>query len=365
MTYFDYAATTQMSSEAFDIYKKVSQRHFANIQNNPDSLTLSNQAKQELLASFNLTPAYEVIYTSGGTESNNLGIIGKYKNSSSQKHFITTTIEHPSVLASFHELERLGHLVTYLTPNVSGYLKPQILLNSIKKNTALIAIMAVNNELGCILNYAELFSSVRKFNPKILLFCDTIAAIGKIKIDLTNIDMFTISAHKIHGPKGVGALIKKKNIVLDPLLFGSSGALRPGTQSLGAQIAFVKQIKTATNSLKENIAKLNIHRQLLLQKLNEMSGVIINSNPQVNIISCSLPTTILAEPTITLLRQKGFILSTKSACSTKIKHSHVLKALNIAIPVMERTIRISFDPQTSELEIKSLIKELKFIIENY
>lgn len=367
--YFDYAATTQMSEKAFEIYSQIEQKYFANSQNDFEAEKLLEESKESILKILNLDSSYEVIYTSGGTESNNLGIFGKFKNSISKKHFITSTIEHPSVLATFKELERLGHTVTYLTPTNGTKINIKEIKDSLQKNTALISIMATNNELGTTLNTEEIFSTINQSNPNIITFSDSISAIGKINFSLKNIDMFTISGHKFEGPKGIGVLIKKKNIVLSPILFGSETSLRPGTQSLGTQIAFVYSLKQSILNLEKNNKTVNDLRTYLIEQLSKNPQINFNIPTNLfttNVISCNLKTKALAETLISTLREKGFILSTKSSCSTKLnKPSHVLQTLDITTHEINRTLRISISHKTTKIEIDQLCAELVNITETF
>lgn len=366
MYYFDYAASTPPDEDVYKIYKDINSKFFMNSQNNLEALNLLEEGKKKILEILSFPPDYEVVFTSGGTESNNLAIIGKFRTVAEKKHFITTSYEHPSVLESFKELERLGHEVTYLKPNEHGEIISDEVVSCIKKNTALIAIMFVNNELGTVNDINNIFTKVKETNPSIITFTDGVQALGKIPIDYKNIDMISFSSHKIYGPKDVGILIKQKTIVLEQIIYGSKTSIRPGTQSLGAQIAFVNVLNKAIKNLNENQEHVEKLKNILVNELKKNPKIQFNVIPKSNIINISLNIMAQAETIIEYMNKKNIIMSTKSACSKKINTpSHVLQSINIPINRIDRTIRISLSHLTTEEEINVLVKELKYITENF
>ena len=235
MIYFDNASSTRPNKEALDLFVKASMDDFSN----PNSIhrlgmknyNEINRIKDKMLKSLKLDSTYEIIFTSGATESNNLAIRGYcLKNKNRGNKIITTNIEHKSVLNVFKYLETQGFNVVYLSCKEDGTLDLDELKNEIDKNTILVSIMGVNNEVGTILDIPSVSKIVKNF-PKCVLHSDCAQTCGKANFDYKNCDMITISAHKIYGIKGIGLLVKKKKIALEPIVYGGNqeNGLRSGT----------------------------------------------------------------------------------------------------------------------------------------
>lgn len=364
--YFDYAATAPVDKKLLEIYNEISQKYYKNSQNDYKSEKMVEKSKNKILELLSLNDTYEVIYTSGGTEANNLGIIGAFKNAQEPLHFITSSIEHSSILESFQELERNGHNVDYIDPDINGVISIDKILNKITPKTKMIAIMAVNNELGnkvCDLHVLK--EKTKEIKENILIFSDLVQAIGKFDISFSDLDMFSISGHKIYTPKGIGVLVKKKKIKLSPLLFGGAGNIRPGTQCIGLEVAFVNGLKKALINQNERIAHVEKMKKLILDKYQNNPKVKINGFHETTVLSLTLNTICRGETMVEYLRSKDIYVSTKSACSQKANvHSHVLKGIGLDPKDIDRTIRISFSHLTTEEEVKSLIDEIDYILQN-
>ncbi len=365
MIYFDYASTTPIHPEVMMAYKKLLDQGFYN----QDALyqpaielnRLYNQSKQQLLHLLNLTH-YDVIYTSGATEANNLAIKGllfKYLNQN--KHIITTTIEHPSVLEVFKQMERFGFEVTYLAVNKFGKIDLEVLKQSIKANTILVSMMAVNNETGIILPIKEVGLILKKI-PTVLFHVDAVQAFGKLTLDYELIDMMSVSQHKIHGLKGSGALIKKKGIVLEPLIIGGQQeqGLRGGTADAVKHLLFPKALRLMQATTQDEVQMLHTY---LKDKLQTIPDVVVHQfhhqSPYIVSLSCL---GFRSQVIIQALSNMGIYCSAKSTCSSKKQESHVLNALFDDDMTRQGTIRISIDTQTTKKEIDELVKALSLVL---
>lgn len=368
MIYFDNAASSKIDKDVLDVFYNESINNFANSSANHllgQNLNNNiNRFKKEILESFKLNSAnYDVIFTSGATEANNLAIFGsikKYKNRGN--HIITSNIEHPSVLNCFKKLESDGFNVTYLSINNDGLINLNELKNAITKDTFLISLMGVNNEVGNILNLKEVQEIIKNY-PKIILHSDLAQAVGKVSFDYTLFDMFTISSYKIYGLKGSGALIKKKKIQLEPILCGGNqqDGLRSGTLDYPSISAFTYAIIKARKNELINYKKVKEVYDYLKEELLKIEGIKVHlvKNPSPYIINFSLLDK-KASVVIEDLSNKGIYLSTKSSCSEKIKaSSHVIYALTNSDIEALNSIRLSLGKDNTIEEAKKFIEELK------
>ena len=371
--YFDNAATTKVDSKVLECFNQAHQDYFAN----PSSIHrigqeanhILSRCKEDTLRLLNLND-HQIIYLSGATEANNLAIKGaalRYKNRGN--HLITTSYEHPSVLEAFKQLEKeFGFKVTYLNPNKDGVIEIADLENAIRKDTILVSIMAVNNEIGAINPIEEIASLLAKY-PKVLIHVDSCQAIGKLDraINFYKVDLITISAHKIHGMVGFGALLKKKNLELLPLLSGGGQEydLRSGTNDLPGALAFKKTLELALANQKErydyvaNLADklfkyLNAHEDLFELNLpNPVNPYIINFS------SLTKKGSVIVEA----LSNQGIMVSSVSAChSSKEKKSYVVEALGKSDKASNNTIRVSLDYTNTEEEMDYFLSKLDKII---
>ena len=301
-------------------------------------------------------------FTSCSTEANNLAIKGYAKKYSSRgKHLITSNIEHPSVLECFKELEQEGFEVTYLKVNKEGKVEPKDLEKAMRKGTILVSIMGTNNEIGSINNIAELSKIVHK-NPKTCFHVDTTQDIGKTDLNFSDIDMFVVSGHKIHGLKGSGALIAKSSISLNPVISGGGqeDGFRSGTVSVAMACALAKAIK-----LVYPIKDASENYNYLVNEINKMSGVELNSSQDGSkyIVNFSLLEK-KAAVVVEALSNINIFVSSVSACHSKREaSSYVVLALGKNEKLAHNTIRVSIDKETSLDDLKIFVKELKNILE--
>lgn len=361
--YLDNAATTKPLEAVVALFVESEKENFSN-PNSIHALGVLNanqlqKSRESILNSFKLKK-HKVIFTSSSTEANNLAIKGyclKYSNRG--KHIITSNIEHPSVLECFNQLkEQFGFEVTILNVNEKGIVEPSKLLEAMRQDTILVSIMALNNEIGSINPIKEIAEIVHKF-PKANLHVDTTQAIGKIDLDYSNIDMFVVSAHKIHGLKNSGALIYKSSLSFLPLLSG--GGQEEGLRSSTVSVSNARALELAISlSLKEDRAKIGELRNRLVDGLKDIEGIELNSNKECSpyIINFSLKNK-KASVVVESLSNKGIFVSSVSACNSKKEaSSYVVKAIGKSDLLAHNTIRVSFSKDNTIEDVDIFLSEL-------
>lgn len=365
MKYFDYAASTPMDKDVIETYLNVTNRFYAHPDTNKDSIQLRGESKKVILNYLNLKD-HEITYTSGGTEANNLAIIGFASTFSSKKHFITSYYEHSSVYDSFKYLESLGHKVDYVMPRKDGLIYREDVVALINKDTVMVSIMSVNNELGIVNDIDMILKGVRKTNDQILFMCDYVQGLGKVDINLlSDVDLITISAHKVYGPKGIGCLIRKKGININKIIHGGANedGLRGGTQNLSNEVAFAKAIKVIFEQKRKVTHQLKDNMDYLVDGLKQIDCVNINTDVMSNVISVSLNFEMMSESFVKELVENDIIVSTKSACSKPSDISRSLQVLGFDATRANRTYRISVSHKTKMEDIDYLINTLKTLID--
>jgi len=368
--YLDNSASTKCSEEVIQEICKVLKENYGN----PSSLHRKGFESKKIIdntlnniSEFLNCKEEEIYFTSGGTEANNLAIFGavNLKKRSGNK-IITTSIEHDSVLNSCKELEKQGFKVIYLKCDSKGNFNIKEIYNLIDKDTILISMMLVNNELGNILPVDLIKNIIKEKESPALFHVDACQAFGKILIDNYKIDadLMTFTAHKIHGPKGIGALFCKKNVKIKPIFYGGEQQrrIRPGTEALSLIAGFDKALKEIKNNYQENFKKVKILYNYLKEKLKEIKEVKINEieNSSYYILNFSV-LNIKSEVLMNFLNENNIFVSSGSACK-KNKKSHVLKALNLNENYINSAIRISFCKDNTLEEINEFIKTLKLAI---
>lgn len=369
--YLDNASSTLPYKQVLESYEKASTLYFANSSSvhklGQESARLIELSRKQILDIVGLSKTHELVFTSGATEANNLAIIGyclAHKNRGN--HVITTSYEHASVLQAFKFLEKeLGFEVTYLPVNKQGKVSIDNLLHSITSDTILVSIMAANNEIGAINEIEKIAKELKKY-PKIALHTDAVQAFGKVNVNFKDVDLVTITSHKVHGPKGVGALIKKNNLELVSLNNGGGqeGGLRSGTLSNDLVACFAKAVRITF----ENQAKVTEHVTVLRDKVlnyltNHENLFEINSvleNPYV--VNFSLKDR-KASVVVEALSNENIMVSSTSACNSKgERYSYVVKALGKPEQIYKNTIRVSFDGSNTEEDIDIFLDALNRII---
>lgn len=372
MIYLDNSATTHPREEVLQSFQKAADVYFAN----PSSVhRLGSEAERLLQHSRNqaarlldLDP-HEIVFTSGGTEGNNMAIKGvALKHQSRGKHLITTKVEHPSVMESFQALESLGFEVTYLSVNKDGRVDPEDVKAALRDDTILVSVMSVNNEIGTVQPIEQIGSLLKK-HPKIFFHVDHVQGLGKIDLPIKSygIDLCTLSGHKIHGLKGTGALLVQNHVSLFPLLHGGGQEHegRAGTENLPGIVAFVKALRLLLEARHAHLALLKKHHNILWKGLSQMKRVVINSaeDGAPHIINFSIPG-LKPEVVIHALGEKGIYISTKSACSSKESDvSAILEACNLDRELTTSALRVSLSYLNKDLELKTFLTVLNETIE--
>ena len=327
----------------------------------------------KLLADYLNVKSSEIIFTSGGTESNNLairGIIESYKQRG--KHLITSAVEHSSVNNLFEALKNEGWEVDKIGVDRCGSINLKELEAKIREDTVLVSLMHVNNELGTIQPLNEAAKIIKKKNPLTFLHVDGVQALGKIDINLNKLpaELYSISGHKIHGPKGIGALYLKKATELKPLIYGGGQEknLRSGTENTPGIAGLAEAVKKLPNLTKNNPKdkKMEGVKNYLLKSLQEIDEVVINSpkNGAPHIVNFSIPG-IKGETMLHALEDKGIYLSTGSACSSKAKGSRIINACGLSEKRSESALRASLNREITKDDIdyfiEILIEQIDFL----
>ena len=356
MIYLDYVATTPLRPEVLSTYNNLLEKYFFNADSMYDKGIEVNRLMEhsrKLISEMLKVKEDELIFTSCGSESNNLAIKGvafQYQNRG--KHIITTAIEHSSVYETCKELEKtFGFEVTYLKVDQKGRISLQELQDSIRDDTILVSIMYVNNEIGVINPIEEIKQIVKKYD-KIKLHFDMVQALGKLPIDLTDVDLASFSAHKIYGLKGSGLLFKRRSTTIVPLINGGQQefGMRGGTSNACSNIVFAKTLRLALENFDNKAKHIKMINSYARKCLNQIEGVIINSDETCcisSILNFSCPG---YKPEVILhdLESEEIYLSTRSACSSKSENiSRIMAQLNLGKEIASSALRISFGEHTT------------------
>lgn len=370
--YLDNAATTKPRKEVVEAILKALEKEYGNPSSlHKKGLEVEREIKKarRIVARALGCEEQEIIFTSSGTEANNLairGIIDAYKKN--RNHIITSVIEHKSVLNTFNLLEERGFDVTYLKVDKKGFICTEQLKDAINDNTILVSLMYVNNEVGSIQPIVEAGRIIKNINNRTLFHVDGVQAFGKIKFSLKDIevDSFSISGHKIHGPKGIGALYIKKGTKVNPLLTGGNQemGIRSGTENVPGIYGLGVAAKFVMDEQDKNIEYLKGLRNYFIDVFkSKIDGIYIisekNDKFAPHIISISFPG-VKSEIMLHSLEQDGIYVSSGSACSSKRKeYSHVLKALNIGGNLIDSSIRFSLSYTNTRDEIDYTVEKVK------
>lgn len=371
--YLDNSATTRPYDEVAEYMNYINKF----IYGNPSSLhkkgieaeKMMKKARQSIADTLGASPK-EIFFTSGGTESNNLAIIGYLRaNPRKGKHVITSKIEHPSVLEVFKFLEENGYNVDYIDVDKNGIIDLEMLKKKISKETALISIMYVNNEIGSIQPIDEIVKIRNTCNKETVFHVDGVQAFGKFKINpaKSGIDLLTISSHKIHGPKGIGALYVNEKVRIKPIIFGGGQEtlIRSGTENLAGICGFGLACEICNENINANWSKVLEINKYFRNKLKENIKDIIIISPEdasPYILNVSFKN-IKGEVLLHHLEEKEIYISTGSACSSrKSKRSHVLQAMGLSGDIIDGSVRFSFSEINTLEEIDYTVDALKEII---
>ncbi len=378
MVYLDNSATTRPRKEVVDAVADYSYENFGN----PSSLhRMGLNAEKDMkkfrkgIADIIKADPSEIYFTAGGTESNNIavhGIVSRFKNR--KAHIICSAIEHPSILNIFKHYGFTDNIdVDYLEVDSDGIVNLEKLEELIRDDTALVSIMLVNNETGTIQPAEEISRIIRKKNSETVFHSDCVQAFGKIDIDVKklDIDMISVSSHKIYAPKGSGALYIRKGLTVNPPFQGGGQErdIRPGTENTPGIFGFAKAAEIMEERKDEERKRMKEIKEYALGRIEkEIEDVKINSpmgDKHIdNILNISI-SGIKAEILLHTLEEKEIYLSTGSACSSKSKDkSHVLKAIGLSEKEIDGSVRISFSHSDTKEEIDYFIDELKEAVED-
>ena len=363
MIYLDYSATTPVNDEVLDTYVKSTKKFIGN----PNSLhSLGFEAKKiiddattQVKNIFNTDK--EVIYTSGATEANNLAIFGIVNKYSRGKKIITTHLEHSSIVEPLKKLEKDGFDIYYVKLNSDGSVDLEDLEKELTDDTILVTIATVNSELGIIQDLDKISSVVRK-NPKVIFHTDATQVIGKKKISFDSVDLVSMSSQKFYGMKGVGVLLKNKNILLEPIIYGgkSTTNYRSGTPATPLIVSFSKALRLAYIDIDKKymyVEKLSNH---LKSELNKIPEIIINSTDISipHIVNFSV-NNIKSETLLHALEEEEIFISTKTACNKDNDYSEAVYEITKDKIRSSHSLRVSISYLTTEEEINTFVEVLK------
>jgi cysteine desulfurase len=368
MLYWDYAAATPPYEDVVKTMEQIMKLHYAN----PSSLhragseaaKLIRRSREVCAAALSVQPK-EILFTSGATESNNLAIKGAALQYQSRgRHLITTEIEHPSVYESCLQLQRNGWEITFVAPDSTGMIDPERVAAEVRRDTVLVSVMHVNNEIGTVQPLMEIGRLIKSVNPRTLFHVDGVQGYGKLAVDLKGwkADLYSLSPHKIRGPRGAGLLYIKEGIQLFPLLSGGSHeeGLRAGTENVPAIVASSKAVRMSGEQRETFYARVLPLRDRLLRFLHSVPEFVINSREDgaPHIVHFSYPG-MKGEVFARKLEELGMAVSTRSACSSRLAEpSRVLLSMGKDVSVASGGIRISFGDCHTEEDVAALEKAL-------
>ena len=368
----DNSATTKAFDEVAQLVAKIMTEEYGNASSVHHMGTLADSrlfsAREIIAGTLKVDPA-EILFTSGGTESDNTAILGTAKaNGWRGKHIITTSIEHPAVSETCAELQKHGFEVTYLPVDERGVVRLEDLKSALREDTILVSMMAVNNEIGSVQPIEEAGKLIKAYNPAIVFHVDAVQGYGKMVLRprSMNIDLLAVSSHKIHGPKGVGFLYIKKGTRISPICFGGGQqkGMRSGTENVPGCAGMALAAKMCYENFDEKIENLYELKKYLMDSLSTRLTDIRLNGPECrdgapHIVSLSIRG-LRAETVLNMLSSKEIYVSAGSACTSNNPHvSDTLQAIGLEKDLLESTIRISMSLETTKEEIDYLLDTLE------
>lgn len=356
--YLDNAATTRVCPEATDMAYRVMTEQYGNPSSTHargrEAKKLLDAARRELALCLGCQPK-ELAFTSCGSEADNWALLsGAWAASARGGHVISSMAEHDAVRKSLDELERRGYEVTRLPPDPSGAVPVQAVLDALRPDTVLVSLMLVNNETGAVNDIPGLARALKKAAPKVLLHCDAVQGFLKVPFTVKSLgaDMVTISGHKIHAPKGIGALYIRSGLHLRPLILGGSqeDGRRAGTEAMPAICAFGEAARLGRALMAESTERMAGLRQRAVSRLlAENPGLVVIGGGAPHILCVSLPG-YRSEVLMSVLESRGISVSKSSACK-KGGRSHVLEAMGLPAPVIDGALRLGLSRYTTAEEL--------------
>ncbi len=368
--YLDNSATTAVHPDVVKLMSKIMLEDYGNPSSKHNKGVQAerylNEAK-ETLASILKCDKKELLFTSGGTESDNMALIGTaMANKRRGNHIITTMIEHPAILETTVFLEKNGFEITYLPVDNTGCVSLEALKEALRPETILVSIMYTNNEVSIVEPIAEAAAIVKEYNPEIVFHTDAVQAFGKFRIipKRENIDLMSVSAHKLHGPKGVGFLYIKDKTKINPIIFGGGQqkGMRSGTENVPGIAGMALAAKLCYENFDEKIERLYGLKEYFIDKVLEIPGTVFNGrrghNGTPHVISISFEN-VRSEVLLHALEDKGIYVSSGSACSSnKPALSGTLKAIGVKNNLLDSTIRFSLCTENTKEELDTVIAAL-------
>ena len=367
MIYLDNSATTKPCKEAVEAMT----RAMTDAWGNPsalygfgiDTAHMLRDARRKVAAALGAEPD-RVFFTSGGTEADNWAIFSTAKRfGKKNKHIITTAIEHHAILHCMKELETQGFEVTYLQPDETGTVTLTALREALRPDTILVSIMMVNNEVGSVMPISQMAKLTKRICPNAIFHTDAVQGFMKIPFSAKTLgaDLITISAHKVHGPKGCGALYISPKLKSFPALLhggGQEGNYRSGTEGTPAIFSFAAACEAGAATLKDDIAHEKEILNAIVERISALDGIVINGCHEApHILSLSIPG-VPTQNTINILQDHGICVSAGSACA-KGHRSHVLEAMNLKPEVMDGSFRVSLCRDTTAEELEKLVETIE------
>lgn len=374
-TYLDYAGATPLHPHARAAMQKVGNAYANPGAIHHDAVQSARvlEKAREIIARELACKSRELVFTSGGTEANNLAILGLARRlmvagtSLSTTHWIVSSIEHPSILECFSEIERLGGVVTHIDPDKHGLITMDAVLQAVRSNTILVSLGWANGEIGTIQPLRDIALALRA-HPHVLLHTDAGQAPLYLapQVHTLGVDMMTLDSGKLYGPRGVGALYLSNRVELAPILFGGAQerGLRPGTENPILATGFAEALVAAGAERHAEERRLLSLRSQFLSEILKISGVVVNGEKRVlsNIVNISVPG-IQSEYVTLSLAARGIAISTKSACREgNNRRSHVVESLGGEAWRAENTLRFSFGRETTEHDLMRTLEHLKEIV---
>ena len=362
MIYLDNSATTKPCAEAVEAMTNALTTGWAN----PSALygfgieaaRELRTARSKVAAALGAEPD-RVFFTSGGTEADNWAVLGTVKRfGKKNKHIITTAIEHHAILNVMKELESQGYEVTYLQPDSEGQITAESLKAALRKDTCLVSVMMVNNEVGSVMPIAQMAKLTRKLSPDAIFHTDAVQGFMKVPFQAKSLgaDLISISSHKVHGPKGAGALYISPRLKSFPALLlggGQESGFRSGTEGTPGIMGFAAACAAAKETFTQDIAKEKALLDRLIEKLTLLDGIQINGSHEApHILSLAIPG-LPTQNSINILQDAGICVSAGSACA-KGHRSHTLTAMGLAPEAMDGSFRVSLCRDTTEEELDKL-----------
>ena len=367
MIYLDNSATTKPCAEAVEAMTLALTQSWGNPSAlygfGIDTAKLLRTSRMQVAAAMGAEPD-RVFFTSGGTEADNWAIFSSAKRfGKKKKHIITTAVEHHAILNAMKELESQGFEVTYLQPDGAGRISLADLKAALRKDTFLVSIMMVNNESGAVMPIGQMAKLVHKLNPEAIFHTDAVQGFLKVPFQAKTLgaDLISVSGHKVHGPKGSGALYISPRLKSFPALLvggGQEWGFRSGTEGTPAIFGFAAACGAGAATFKADIDREKALLDYAIEKISALEGVVINGAHEApHILSLSVPG-VPTQNTLNLLQEDGICISAGSACA-KGHRSHVLSAMGLPGEVIDGAFRVSFSRETTREEIDALLKSLE------